>query len=298
MLFAHLQRHTERAPSRFVHRNAYYASWKFAFEFFPCSEVRCRRPAEPHRYAETLCGPYGYVGSPFPRRGEHCERQYVRRHGNFHAYPMCRLDEFAVVVHLTQCARVLEHGTEKCLIWQRFEFVAGYQFYAEGFGAGRQHFLCLREQVFRNEKFHRSVFLLFAGTCVEKHKHGFGRSSAFIQQRSVGDRQSGERRYHGLEVDKRFQPSLRYLGLVRCVRRVPRRVFEYVSLYYGRSWRRVVTKAYVTFERFVERGQFVEVTGVLSLGHALRKRQRVFRAYVSGYCLVYQFVERCGPDGR
>ena len=60
--------------------------------------------------------------------------------------------------------------------------------------------------------------------------HGLGRGGALVEQRRVGDRQSGQVRHHGLEVEQRLQPALRDFGLIRGVLGVPAGILEDVAL--------------------------------------------------------------------
>ena len=53
------------------------------------------------------------------------------------------------------------------------------------------------------------------------HSHRLGGSCWLIEEGGVRYFESGEVRNHGLEVEQRFEPPLRYLRLVWRVRRVP-----------------------------------------------------------------------------
>lgn len=64
--------------------------------------------------------------------------------------------------------------------------------------------------------------------CVTK-RHCFGGRGRFIEQRSVGNIERGEIGHHGLEIEQRFEPALRELGLIRRVGRIPTGIFEDVS---------------------------------------------------------------------
>ena len=61
------------------------------------------------------------------------------------------------------------------------------------------------------------------------HRHGFSSSGSFIQQRSGGHVQAGQIQRHLLEVEQRFQATLRNFWLIRRIRSVPARVFQHVA---------------------------------------------------------------------
>ena len=65
--------------------------------------------------------------------------------------------------------------------------------------------------------------------CVTK-RHCFGRRSRFIEKRSVSDIERGKIGHHGLEIEKRLEPALRELSLVRRVGGVPTGIFQDVPL--------------------------------------------------------------------
>ena len=62
------------------------------------------------------------------------------------------------------------------------------------------------------------------------HRHRFGGRRPLVEQRRVRDLQTGEIDHHRLEGQQRLEPSLRDLGLIRRVGRVPAGILEHVAL--------------------------------------------------------------------
>lgn len=62
------------------------------------------------------------------------------------------------------------------------------------------------------------------------HHHRLGAGGGFVQERGVGDVESGQVRDHRLKIQERFEPALGNFGLVRCVLRIPARIFQHVAL--------------------------------------------------------------------
>lgn len=71
--------------------------------------------------------------------------------------------------------------------------------------------------------------LLLSLLDVVAHRHGLRGGGALVEEGGVGHREGGEVGNHGLEIEKRFEASLGYLGLVGGVLRVPRRVLHDVA---------------------------------------------------------------------
>ena len=77
----------------------------------------------------------------------------------------------------------------------------------------------------------------------EAQRHRFRGGRAFVEQRRIGDLQAREIDHHRLIIQQRFESSLRDLGLVRRVRRVPRRVLHDVAQNHVRGMRAVIPHA-------------------------------------------------------
>ncbi len=96
-----------------------------------------------------------------------------------------------------------------------------------------------------------------------RHVHRLGRRRRFVEQRSVGQFQAGQVDNHLLIVEQRLQASLRNLGLVGRVRRVPARVFQHIAQDHLGRQRVGVTHA---DQRFVH---------AVFVGHCLQHGQRL-----------------------
>ena len=81
-----------------------------------------------------------------------------------------------------------------------------------------------------------------------------GRGS-LVEQRRIGDLQSCQIGDHRLKIEERFQPALRDLGLVGCVRRVPTGILQHVPLDHRRRDAVGVAHAEVGAEDLVLRGE-------------------------------------------
>ena len=89
---------------------------------------------------------------------------------------------------------------------------------------------------------HQKALGLRPATGGQAQAHRFCRGSAFIEERGVGDRQASELTDQGLKIEQGFQATLSDFSLVGRVGRVPRGVFEHLTL--NDRWRHgvVVTK--------------------------------------------------------
>ena len=61
-------------------------------------------------------------------------------------------------------------------------------------------------------------------------RHRLGRGGRFVEQRGIGDVERGQVGDHRLEIEQRFEPALRDLGLIRRVGGVPAGIFQDVAL--------------------------------------------------------------------
>jgi hypothetical protein len=128
------------------------------------------------------------------------------------------------------------------------------------------------------------------------HMHRLGGGRRLVQQRGIRDLESGQIAHHRLEVQEGFEATLRDLGLVRRVRRVPTGVLQDVSLDDRRRDAIGVTHAEIAPPNLVLGGDRVQLLeeGMLRFGRgqveglrdADRRRNR----------LVDQLVERAGSD--
>ena len=75
----------------------------------------------------------------------------------------------------------------------------------------------------------KNVFFSSLTLELVREVHRLGGGGGLVEERRVGDRQTGEVDHHRLEVEERLEAALRDLGLVRRVLRVPARVLERCS---------------------------------------------------------------------
>jgi hypothetical protein len=90
------------------------------------------------------------------------------------------------------------------------------------------------------------------------HVHRLGRGGGLVEQRRVGQRQTGEVGDHGLVVEQRLEPTLGDLCLVGRVGGVPAGVLEHVALDDRRHDAAVVAQADVTLADPVATRQLLE----------------------------------------
>ena len=91
---------------------------------------------------------------------------------------------------------------------------------------------------------------------IKEHGHGFCRCCAFIQQGSIGERQTGEIADHGLEIQQAFQSALGNFSLVRRVLGIPSRIFKYIPEDDTGCDGIIITLADIIFEYPVFSGDF------------------------------------------
>ncbi len=219
------------------------------------------RPAERHRHPEALRRTDHDVGAELPgRRREHAGQQ-IGGDDRQAAGGMDRLDRRRPVGDRTSRGREAEEGAEPRPFGQRVD-VTDDELDADRFGPRRQHRDRLRVRVVVDEE-------AIAGTTGQptRHRHRLGRRGRLVEQRSVGDLEPGELGDHRLEVEQRLEPALADLGLVRRVRRVPRRVLEHVAGDHGRHDRVRVAHPDQAREHPVLAGELAELGDHVALAH-------------------------------
>ena len=132
-------------------------------------------------------------------------------------------------------AGILQQRAEHRRGIERGQRIADNDAPAERLGARSHHGNGLRMAIGIDEE----GFLSVAGQTM-RHRHRFGRGSAFIEQRRIGDIEPGEIGDHGLEIQQGFEASLADLRLIRRVGRVPGRIFQDVALDHRRQDRPVI----------------------------------------------------------
>ena len=133
--------------------------------------------------------------------------------------------------------RVLQQCTEHLLPGQLVQR-ADHQFEAERLGAGLHHGERLRVAVLVDEE---AVALALGHA--PGQGHGLGRCGRLIEQRGIGQVETGEVDDHLLIVQQRFQPTLGDLRLIGGVGGVPARILQHVAQDHRRSDGAVVAHA-------------------------------------------------------
>ncbi len=142
---------------------------------------------------------------------------------------MCLPNEIGIVVNRAIGRGILRQRAKNRIVEFETRVIVDLEFDAERFRARANDVDGLRVAVIRDEK----RFLVTAGAdCCNRlaKRHGFGRGRRFVKQRGIGDVERGQVRDHGLEIEQRFEPALRELGLVGRVSSVPTGIFQNVAL--------------------------------------------------------------------
>ena len=104
-------------------------------------------------------------------------------------------------------------------------------------------------------------------------RHRFGRRGRFVQQRGVGDFQSGQLGHHRLEVKQNLQAALRDFRLVRRVGRVPGGILQHVAPNHTRGMGVVIPGPDQRFEYSILPGQLMQFGECLFFGNTPRQLQ-------------------------
>lgn len=136
--------------------------------------------------------------------------------------------ELCEVSTISNVVRTLHYDTTElgCFIPWEVIGVAEDELDPDGACSGLHHVDCLWIDAIRHEH-----FWSFPVVSRERHGTGFSSCTCFIEKRRIRNIQTGQFGDHCLVVEEHFKSALRYLSLIRCVRRVPLRVLKDVPLY-------------------------------------------------------------------
>ena len=184
---------------------------------------------EAHRDTEALRQPDRDVDAHMAGRSQQDAGEQVGSSGHEGARSVGGCDQLRVVVELAARTRPREQRAEACRRIERGRTADGDDD-ADRLGAGVQHRDGLRVSVLVDEE-------CVAGMPAEApdHRHRLRRGCCFIEQRSVGELETGEIGDHRLEIEDRLEPALADLGLIRRIRGVPGRILEHVAHDHGGS---------------------------------------------------------------
>ncbi|MNM39129.1 hypothetical protein D3C81_499000 [compost metagenome] len=296
MLFARLQGQAVRLVALRIDGHADQAARHIALELIARGQIARVRAAETERHAEALAVADDDVGAPFARWREHGQGQQVGRDDDHGAIRMQFFHAGAVVAHDAVDARVLQQHAEAGVQRLNLRRVEGTHVDADRLGARLHHFQGLRQHVAGHIQ---HVRLRLAHALDQGHRFGGGR--AFVQHRGIRDAHAGQVGDDLLEVQNRFQATLRNLWLVRRVRRVPGRVFKDVAQHDARGEGVVVALADQGFEHLVLAGDGFQARQRFLFRHRLRvraQRQGALVADVGRYQGIDQRGARWIAEGR
>ena len=127
-----------------------------------------------------------------------------------------------------------------------------------------------------------------------RQRHGFRRRRALVEQRGIGDIESGKIADHGLEIEQRLEPALADLRLVGCVGGVPGRILQDIALDHRGQQRAVVALADQRGDHGILRGDLAHVRQRLALAQRVSQIERRLLADRRGQRFVHQ---RCEAPG-
>ncbi len=291
VLLAGLQREPVRGTPLGVDRDAHEATGQVALDPGADRHVAGVRAAVEQRNTEPLRGADDDVGAHRAGRLQDGEGEQVRGHHGHPATFVHLVDERTRVRDVAGGTGVLhEHAADLTVRKTRAE-VGDLDLDAHRAGTGADDLDGLRERVGVHDE---PPGGLAVGAAHQRHRLSSG--GPLVEQRGVRGRQPGEVADHGLEVQQRLEASLRDLGLVGRVRRVPARVLQHVAAYDGRRDRAVVAQADHRLEGIVAgRGVAGEASGFL-LPHSGREVERRGSADPARDGRVHEVLEGGEPE--
>ena len=225
MLLTSLHRHAQCCIARRIFGDADNTAWHGAFEFVFSGE-ECRVWATvTHRYAEALCRTENDIRALFARSSQQYQRHKVGSDTDHNFTGFQLSNQFAVVMHFTGGANLLQQHAKHILVIQCFRRVINNHVKTKGLCTSTHNIQRLRMDI----SGHKEAVGVFQFTDAFCHRHRFSRRGGFIQQRGGGHVQTGQIQRHLLEVEQRFQAPLRNFWLIRRIRSVPARVFQHVA---------------------------------------------------------------------
>ena len=268
-----------------VHRYAYDAPRHSAFIGIFRGHIGRMRAAIAHRNAKALRGADGDIrahGARFlqKRQGQRIGRHDANRLGRLQCLHLGR-----EVAHMTIGAGILEDRAEHRFRIKLFRLVHNH-LDPQRLGAGFHHGDVLRVAVAVDKE----PLGLGLGHAL-RHGHGLGTGRGLVEQRRIGNLKPGQVADHGLEVQKRFKPALRNLGLVWRIGGVPGRVFKDIALDRRRRNCAVIALANQRDEHLVLVRDLAHVVQQLSLGLGFSEIERGVLTDRLGHGFVDQRVE-------
>ena len=290
VLLAGLQRHAQRGLAFGIDGHANDAARRRALHVVAEGKVGSVRAAKAHRHAKALGVTQGHVGAHFCWRLQRHQCHHVGCHDGYTTFGFDCRNVRGQIQHVAGFAGVLEQRA-KVVAMTGFFRVTQYQLETEVLGTGFQYVQCLRQHA----AIHKETVAFYLGSTACQ-RHAFGGGGGFVQQRGVGDVQTGEVDHHLLVVQQRFQAALGDFGLVRGVGGVPARVFQHVTQDHAGGNHRVVTHADKRFVDHVLAGYGFQVGQGVYFALRGRQVQRAVKADTGRHGLCHQVFQRAGAD--
>jgi hypothetical protein len=178
-----------------------------------------------------------HIGAQLSRRSQQQQAEQVGGDAGQGLLGMQMIDQRTQVANFAMGVGILQQRAEHLMLLQVFHSVDD-QVETEPFGPGLHHGNRLRVTVFVDEEQIASGLGDTLG-----QRHGLGGRRGFIQQRGVGQFQTGQVDGQLLEIQQRFEPALGNLRLVRRVSGVPTGIFQNVAQDDGRREGAVIPHA-------------------------------------------------------
>ncbi len=229
------------------------------------------RPAKSERHSESLGVAHGDVGAPFRRGREQREGEQVGGDGDKALHGMDPLHHPPVIDDGAQRIRILNQAARHAGTEGEVRHIGDDHLHAARLGPCRHD----RDGLRVTMPVHHVNRTIVRGRRAQRQRHRFRRRGAFIEERGVGDLKAGEIRDHRLEVEQRFEPTLRDLRLIGCVGGVPAGILEDVALDDPRHEAVVISEAKVGSEHLILLGHRPERREGFLLGARRRERERL-----------------------
>ena len=231
VLLAGLERHAKRRTSARITAHTDDPARQHPLEFILRGEEGGVRTAVAERNTEALGVADADVRAPLARWCEQHEAQQVSGDNGKctrRVQPVARL---AVVEDRAVGRGILDQNAERLVAEPRSARVTHFGGNPAGMRARLHDVDRLRVASRIDEKAMPRV----RSSRLIRQKHRLGGGGPFVEQRRIRDLETGEIDDHCLEVQQRFEPALRDLGLIWRVRRVPAGILQHVSLHHGRG---------------------------------------------------------------
>jgi len=246
------------------------------------------RPPVTQGDPEALRVPDGDVGAEFTRRNQECQAQQIGGDRNQGSRLVRAFDEIAVIVDRSVRRGILHQGAKDGDVELERLVISQEDPNAQRTRPGPDHLNRLRVAG-QGHKERARIPLVERLT----HVHGFRRRSPLVQQRGIGDFQTGQISNHRLKIQQRFQTPLRDLRLIRRVLRVPARVLENIALNYRRRNAVVIPHAQEGTADLILGGDLFQSREYGALVIALWKPKGALQPDGPRYGLVDQGIQGC-----